>query len=364
MSSPSTTLSLSKVSFNRARDDARGLSLTGLRDGDLARPLSFWPVSKLNDIRDDNANQASTSSDTDSQPNRVDQALTDVFSLVSLFFLVVSSKSHHVPSIPSRTRPTDPSPPTFSSCPHHLALCQIGKSRTSVAGFCQLASMRQLLSTMNESGVYTEGDLQPYSTRLAELREVIRQETENDQLPPGMEKLLTKKLEDTGQLTSLIVRRQRSCPRQRGGEGGEKEPIELTFGSSSPSACVTRACARRAVQVAVGSLGRACSHPPASRADPEAAVESGCDGEAAKVRGQGPHGGAQEDRQVSQITHPSPLLAVPVHLVTDLICIALVVLAANEWTESSWGREGRLCRPDKRQSRPLSITLRPPTSCS
>lgn len=59
--------------------------------------------------------------------------------------------------------------------------------------------MRQLLTHMNESGVYTETDLQPYSTRLQELREVITQETENDQLPAAMEKLLTKKLEDTGE---------------------------------------------------------------------------------------------------------------------------------------------------------------------
>lgn len=52
---------------------------------------------------------------------------------------------------------------------------------------------------MDDSGVYTEADLQPYSSRLQELRQVITQEAENDQLPPAMEKLLTKKLEDTGQ---------------------------------------------------------------------------------------------------------------------------------------------------------------------
>lgn len=56
---------------------------------------------------------------------------------------------------------------------------------------------------MNESGVYTETDLQPYRTRLAELRTVIAHEVESGQLPPQMEKLLIRKLEDSGESLCL-----------------------------------------------------------------------------------------------------------------------------------------------------------------
>lgn len=51
---------------------------------------------------------------------------------------------------------------------------------------------------MNESGVYTETDLQPFRTRLQQLKEVIQAETESKQLPQAMEKLLTRKWEDSG----------------------------------------------------------------------------------------------------------------------------------------------------------------------
>lgn len=51
---------------------------------------------------------------------------------------------------------------------------------------------------MNESGVYTETDLQPFRERLEELRQVIQQEAHQDQLPPAMEKLLVRKLTDCG----------------------------------------------------------------------------------------------------------------------------------------------------------------------
>lgn len=49
--------------------------------------------------------------------------------------------------------------------------------------------------------MYTEKDLQPFRTRLQELGQVIATETENEQLHPAMEKLLTRKLEDCGSWT-------------------------------------------------------------------------------------------------------------------------------------------------------------------
>ncbi|KAK4046834.1 hypothetical protein OIV83_005831 [Microbotryomycetes sp. JL201] len=71
------------------------------------------------------------------EDNRVDTVLNDVFSLLSLFFL------------------------------------RIGKSRESPATFCQLSTMKRLLTHLNESGIYTEADLKPYQARLAELKGII-----------------------------------------------------------------------------------------------------------------------------------------------------------------------------------------------
>ncbi|KAM0786507.1 hypothetical protein ACM66B_001965 [Microbotryomycetes sp. NB124-2] len=84
-------------------------------------------------------NQASTSAATTPahEDNRVDTVLNDVFSLLSLFFL------------------------------------RIGKSRESPATFCQLSTMKRLLTHLNESGIYTEADLRPYQARLAELKGII-----------------------------------------------------------------------------------------------------------------------------------------------------------------------------------------------
>jgi len=53
------------------------------------------------------------------EPNRLDTTLSDIFHLLSLFFLT------------------------------------IGKAKEAPATFCQLATMNRLLSHMNESGVYT-----------------------------------------------------------------------------------------------------------------------------------------------------------------------------------------------------------------
>ncbi|GAA6028783.1 hypothetical protein JCM8097_007393 [Rhodosporidiobolus ruineniae] len=76
----------------------------------------------------------------ETEENRVDTILNDVFQLLSLFFL------------------------------------RIGKSRESPATFCQLGTMKRLLTHLNESGIYTEADLKPYQSRLAELKEIITTE--------------------------------------------------------------------------------------------------------------------------------------------------------------------------------------------
>ncbi|TNY24322.1 hypothetical protein DMC30DRAFT_346055 [Rhodotorula diobovata] len=102
-------------------------------------------VTRLNDIRAQPKPSTSASSDADdkdvveTEENRVDTILNDVFQLLSLFFL------------------------------------RIGKSRESPATFCQLGTMKRLLTHLNESGIYTEADLKPYQSRLAELKLIIEE---------------------------------------------------------------------------------------------------------------------------------------------------------------------------------------------
>lgn len=91
--------------------------------------------------------------------NRVDTTLNDVFALLSLFFLT------------------------------------IGRSRESPATFSQLGCMKQLLDHMAESGVYTEADLQPFAARLAELRDIIKKDSEQGRHPSQLTKLMMRKLD-------------------------------------------------------------------------------------------------------------------------------------------------------------------------
>ncbi|OCF33157.1 hypothetical protein I317_02379 [Kwoniella heveanensis CBS 569] len=126
-------------------------------------------VTRLNNIRDEqshnqstlssNAPSSSTSKPTIPEANRVDTVLADVFGLLSLFFLT------------------------------------IGKSRETPATYCQIASMRQILSHMNESGAYTEEILEPIKSRLEALKAVIAQDSEDGKHPEPIVRLMSRKLE-------------------------------------------------------------------------------------------------------------------------------------------------------------------------
>ncbi|GAA6025029.1 hypothetical protein JCM8202_002060 [Rhodotorula sphaerocarpa] len=89
---------------------------------------------------DVDANAVSREPAVEHEENRVDTILNDVFQLLSLFFL------------------------------------RIGKSREAPATFCQLGTMKRLLTHLNESGIYTEADLKPYQSRLTELKQIIEEE--------------------------------------------------------------------------------------------------------------------------------------------------------------------------------------------
>ncbi|SPO25785.1 uncharacterized protein UTRI_03150 [Ustilago trichophora] len=135
--------------------------LNAVRDEQQANAQASSSASSTSDHHDQG--DQSTSNGTDDSPvlqqNRVDTTLNDVFSLLSLFFLT------------------------------------IGRSRESPATFSQLSCMKQLLDHLQESGIYTEADLQPFGSRLAELREIIRRDGECGRHPPQLTKLMTRKLE-------------------------------------------------------------------------------------------------------------------------------------------------------------------------
>jgi len=100
--------------------------------------------------------------------NRLDKTMSDVFSLLSLFFL------------------------------------RIGKTRECPATYCQIASIRQLLDHMNESSTFTEMDLKPFRARLNELREIVESDKRSGKHPEAMTMLLDRKLKACdGVLTHL-----------------------------------------------------------------------------------------------------------------------------------------------------------------
>ncbi|KAF9462920.1 hypothetical protein BDZ94DRAFT_1298219 [Collybia nuda] len=107
-------------------------------------------ITKLNDVRDDNT----------TYNNRLDTTLADVFSLLSLFYLT------------------------------------IGKTKDTLATYCQIASMRQILNHMNESAVYNESDLAPFHRRLGELRHIVQHDGERGKHPKPLIKLLERQLNE------------------------------------------------------------------------------------------------------------------------------------------------------------------------
>ncbi|KIP09989.1 hypothetical protein PHLGIDRAFT_125824 [Phlebiopsis gigantea 11061_1 CR5-6] len=107
-------------------------------------------VTRLNEVRDDR----------NVYNNRLDATLADVFNLLSLFYLT------------------------------------IGKTRECPATYSQIASMRQILDHMNESGIYNESDLAPFHRRIADLRQIVQQDAESGKHPVAMTTLLERQLNE------------------------------------------------------------------------------------------------------------------------------------------------------------------------
>ena len=56
---------------------------------------------------------------------------------------------------------------------------------------------------MNESGVYNEGDLNPFHKRIAELRQIIKNDEESKRHPKAMITLLERQLKDCGKFVPI-----------------------------------------------------------------------------------------------------------------------------------------------------------------
>lgn len=63
--------------------------------------------------------------------------------------------------------------------------------------------MQQLLDHMNESAVYGEADLQPFRSRIDELRGIVQADVESGKHPEAMTRLLERQLNECGMLSLL-----------------------------------------------------------------------------------------------------------------------------------------------------------------
>lgn len=53
---------------------------------------------------------------------------------------------------------------------------------------------------MNQSGIYTQADLQPFAQRLQVLKQIIKKDKEEGRHPPAIVKLMMRKLDDSGKI--------------------------------------------------------------------------------------------------------------------------------------------------------------------
>ncbi|BEJ12103.1 hypothetical protein CspHIS471_0205630 [Cutaneotrichosporon sp. HIS471] len=129
-------------------------------------------LAKLTDIREERT-EGSSSLNTPIpggfEPNRVDTIIADVFSLISLMFLTV------------------------------------GKSRESPAIYGQIASMRQILTHLDESGIYTEAYLQGFKDRIDQLRDIIKHDRDEQKHPEAVIKYMSWKLDGNEAILKTLM---------------------------------------------------------------------------------------------------------------------------------------------------------------
>ena len=58
--------------------------------------------------------------------------------------------------------------------------------------------LQQIITHLEESGLYNESDLRPFHLRLAELRSIVQHDAESGKHPEAMTKLLERQLNECG----------------------------------------------------------------------------------------------------------------------------------------------------------------------
>ncbi len=144
-------------------------------------------VGKLTDIREERT-EGSSSLNTPIpggfEPNRVDTIIADVFSLISLMFLTVG-KSRESPAIYG----------------------QIASMRVRPTPFRLRRSHQQILTHLDESGIYTEAYLQGFKDRIDQLRDIIKHDRDEQKHPEAVLKYMSWKLDGNGEFvwTRLLM---------------------------------------------------------------------------------------------------------------------------------------------------------------
>jgi hypothetical protein len=138
-------------------------------------------VGKLTDIREERT-EGSSSLNTPIpggfEPNRVDTIIADVFSLISLMFLTVG-KSRESPAIYGQIA-------SMRVCPSQL--------RSELR-----RSPQQILTHLDESGIYTEAYLQGFKDRIDQLRDIIKHDRDEQKHPEAVLKYMSWKLDGNGE---------------------------------------------------------------------------------------------------------------------------------------------------------------------
>ena len=111
----------------------------------------------------------------------MDTIIADVFGLLSLFFLTIG-KSRETPA-------------TYSQ----IASMRVSFITGMVVGRRAHIASQQMLLHLDETGAYTEAYLEPIQTRLAALKQIVNQDSEDGKHPEAIVRLMRKKLNGVGE---------------------------------------------------------------------------------------------------------------------------------------------------------------------
>lgn len=66
-----------------------------------------------------------------------------------------------------------------------------------------IADQKQIMLHMSETGAYTQEMLEPFSDRLANLKEILKRDSADGKHPEPIVRLMSRKLDGVGKYTSI-----------------------------------------------------------------------------------------------------------------------------------------------------------------